>query len=250
MDKAWQKKLFSWYETPLGQSFLHHEKQLQRTIIDSSFAMTVLRCGEAPGCSVDVPLIEPDSIVQQIDLFSGEFVGLLDNSNAEVIFAEMMQIPIETATIDVVLVQHCLEFSKTPHDLLREFHRVLAPEGTLILTTFNPLSLWGLTKLVGQHFNKAPWLGCFYTFNRIQDWLLLLGFDEIQCHSFCYQPPIPHQGFFKATQFLNRMEQMSWVNLGAGMVITAKKRVVSGLPVTMKPVAANAMTEVCFTREK
>jgi hypothetical protein len=40
----------------------------------------------------------------------------------------------------------CLEFHDDPHQILREVERVLIPEGEVIITGFNPLSLWGLRR--------------------------------------------------------------------------------------------------------
>ena len=38
-------------------------------------------------------------------------------------------LPIESNSIDLVLLPHILEFSANPHQILREVHRVLVPEG-------------------------------------------------------------------------------------------------------------------------
>ena len=56
--------------------------------------------------------------------------------------AEMLAF--ETHSLDVLLMPHFLEISSA--DLvLQEAFRILKPEGRLILTGFNPKSLWGLS---------------------------------------------------------------------------------------------------------
>jgi ubiquinone/menaquinone biosynthesis C-methylase UbiE len=43
-----------------------------------------------------------------------------------------------------VVLPHTLEFSADPHHVLREVERVLVPEGRVVISGFNPASLWGL----------------------------------------------------------------------------------------------------------
>ena len=59
-------------------------------------------------------------------------------------------LPIETNSIDLVLLPHILEFSSNPHQILREVQRVLMPEGHVIVCGFNPRSLWGVRGLFGR----------------------------------------------------------------------------------------------------
>jgi SAM-dependent methyltransferase len=54
------------------------------------------------------------------------------------------ELPIDSASLDLVLLPHILEFSEQPHAILREVERVLMPEGSLLISGFNPHSLWGL----------------------------------------------------------------------------------------------------------
>ena len=54
------------------------------------------------------------------------------------------ELPFASQSIDLVALPHVLEFTDDPHEVLREVARVLMPEGRLIITGFNPLSLWGM----------------------------------------------------------------------------------------------------------
>ena len=45
--------------------------------------------------------------------------------------AEFRDLPIASNSIDLLLLQHALEFSEHPHQILREVQRVLMPEGDL-----------------------------------------------------------------------------------------------------------------------
>ncbi|MGT2427968.1 class I SAM-dependent methyltransferase [Cupriavidus basilensis] len=99
--------------------------------------------------------------------------------------------PFETQSIDLITLPHILEFSEDPHEVLREVSRVLMPEGRVVVTCFNPMSLWGarqgLKRLGADPFlpNDSQSIG----FVRIKDWLKLLGFDIIRGRFGCYCPP-------------------------------------------------------------
>ena len=54
------------------------------------------------------------------------------------------ELPFATHSIDLVVMPHILEFAEDPHQVLREVERVLVPEGHVVITGFNPASLWGL----------------------------------------------------------------------------------------------------------
>ena len=43
-----------------------------------------------------------------------------------------------------------------PHRILREAERVLMPEGSIIISGFNPLSLWGASRLFGRAATSRP----------------------------------------------------------------------------------------------
>jgi hypothetical protein len=54
-----------------------------------------------------------------------------------------------------------LELARDPHHALREVERVLVPEGRVVISGFNPASLWGLRQSAGRvrrsmGFGPAP----------------------------------------------------------------------------------------------
>ena len=52
------------------------------------------------------------------------------------------------------------------------------PEGNLIISGFNPFSLWGLHRVLGRK-QGHPWCGQFIALMRLKDWLALLGFEAL-----------------------------------------------------------------------
>ena len=86
------------------------------------------------------------------------------------------QLPFESRSLDLLVMPHVLDFTTVPHQVLREAERVLMPEGRLILTGFNPVSLWGVRRLI-QGRAAVPWSGHFLSLVRIKDWLTLLELE-------------------------------------------------------------------------
>src|SRR5690606_34805703 len=51
---------------------------------------------------------------------------------------------------DVVVLQHALDFSHSPHGLLREAAHSVRPGGHLLIVGINPWSCWGLSSVFAR----------------------------------------------------------------------------------------------------
>lgn len=94
------------------------------------------------------------------------------------VLAAPHQLPLVSDSVDVLVAPHLLEFHDQPHDILREAHRVLRPEGHIVLSGFSPFSLLGLARPLNRLRPAAQrpttrWLSA----TRVGDWLSLLGFE-------------------------------------------------------------------------
>ena len=119
-----------------------------------------------------------------------------------------------------------LEFAADPHQILREIDRVLRPEGRLIISGFNPASLWGarqyLSRLIGNPY--LPRDGQFISLIRIKDWLKLLNFSLDRGHFGCYKLPLQGQSSMGRMAFLESMGNRWWPIFGAVFLVSAIKR--------------------------
>ncbi|XLM21581.1 class I SAM-dependent methyltransferase [Chromobacterium piscinae] len=132
-------------------------------------------------------------------------------------------LPFETRSLDLLVMPHVLDFTTLPHQVLREADRVLMPEGRLILTGFNPLSLWGVRRLI-QGKESAPWNGNFFTQLRIKDWLALLDLELEDSAFMAYAPPFSRQDWLGRCGFMEDVGERWWP-LAAGVYgIEAVKR--------------------------
>ncbi len=86
-------------------------------------------------------------------------------------------LPIASDSLDIVVVPHLLDFVDNPHHVLREIERVVIPDGKVILTGVNPLSVYGLRRLGCRIMRKQCREKRLLGLSRMKDWLMLLGFD-------------------------------------------------------------------------
>ena len=142
--------------------------------------------------------------------------------------ARFESLPLESEALDLIVVQHVLEFVADPHGVLRELDRVLVPEGRVVLVSFNPWSYWGLRRLFNRG-RSAPWFGWSLGRRRLRDWLALLGYDiedELWIGHGCLAYALPPLASFMRqglAQFLPRS--------GAAYALLARKRVSMPAPI-------------------
>lgn len=140
------------------------------------------------------------------------------------LWLEAEELPFETGSIDLVLMPHILEFSAHPHQILREVERVLRPEGSVIISGFNPFSLWGLRRALGKK-KEYPWCGNFISLLRMRDWLALLGFEIVAGRFTCYLPPFTSSALLKNPQHIEPADDHWWSVICGVYFLQAKKRV-------------------------
>ena len=142
------------------------------------------------------------------------------------------ELPFDTACLDLVLIPHVLEFAEQPHQILREVERVLMPEGSLVISGFNPRSLWGMRRAMGGLRRRAlgtkecyPWNGHFISLPRIKDWLALLGFEVAGGRFAAYAPPFHKTKWLERYAFMEAAGDRWWAVSGGVYFLHAIKRV-------------------------
>jgi SAM-dependent methyltransferase len=151
-----------WQQLPNGK-ILHKQTQLRvNQHLPLCFGYHLLKLGKL-SCQLDT---SHSKIRHQINCAgSGKKIDLLAN---------IQQLPLQDSSIDLCILAHELDFSSDPHQLLREVERVLTLDGTLIISGYNPISIFGLRSILKSKDSKTARL---FLLNRILDWLHLLGFE-------------------------------------------------------------------------
>jgi len=139
--------------------------------------------------------------------------------------ADPLQLPFSSNSLDLVVMPHVLESHTEPHHVLREVERVLVPEGQVVISGFNTLSLWGLRQLFAGRSSGAPWDGKFIGLLRLKDWLKLLGFELNGGVFGCYAPPFASRKWLQRCAFMEKAGARWWPIMGGTYVVRAVKRV-------------------------
>ena len=142
---------------------------------------------------------------------------------AAAIVADPCALPIQTGVADLVVLPHTLEFSDSPHQVLREVSRILMPEGHVVVSAFNPWSLWGVRRLASTKSN--PWCGQFINLPRLKDWMALLGFEVAGGRMGCYVPPLATEKWRRRFELMEKMGDRWWPFAGGVYFLHAIKRV-------------------------
>lgn len=140
------------------------------------------------------------------------------------VWMEEVELPFETGSLDLVVLPHVLEFSEHAHHILREVERVLRPEGSVIISGFNPRSLWGIRRALGSK-TGYPWNGKFISLMRMKDWLSLLAFEVDSASFACFAPPFKQAAWLHRSSFLETEGDHWWSMFGGVYFLHAVKRV-------------------------
>jgi hypothetical protein len=88
-------------------------------------------------------LVRLGHLSSQIELASCPIkhqINITSNSQAYTsLVATPDDLPLSENSVDAFLLAHELDFSKDPHQILREVDRAIMPNGYLVITGFNPM---------------------------------------------------------------------------------------------------------------
>ena len=147
LDRA----LHEWLATPLGRSWQATKVWQLRKVLPRLFGTAALQIG----CTGGVNLLDSCVIPSRIHY------GLQSYDASNFVRGIPEALPIDSKSIDVVLMPHTLDFAQDPHQVLREVQRVLRPDGHAVIIGFNPISLWGAWRMLPYMKRRAPWNGLF-----------------------------------------------------------------------------------------
>lgn len=214
--RALIQKKCAWFRTPLGSNLGDIERDSLQKLVQDLYGPVVMQIG----CNDEAYNLNLPDTSEQILVDLDPTCGF----SGEVVTAEPEALPFATQSVNVVILPHALEYALDPHELLREASRILISEGHLILIGFNPMSLWGLWRLLLKWRNEMPWCGQFFSLKRVQDWLTLLGFEIVSGTTIYYRPPIQHRAVTERLVFMELMGQRWWPIFSGIYILVARKR--------------------------
>lgn len=199
-----------WLTTPPGQYVLAREQAYFDNAVADIFGYHALQLGME-----ELDLLRSSRIPLRVHVGHGANAGLR---------ADFRDLPIESNSVDLMVLPHTLEFSDHPHQIVREVARALRPEGQVVIAGFNPLSLWGLRRGFGRR-DEFPWQGRFIHLPRVKDWFALLGLEIVAGSMACYAPPCSEQKWLDRFAFMEKAGDRWWPIAGGVFFLQAIKRV-------------------------
>lgn len=222
------RALQDWYAGRPGSWLSEAERTVLQDILPDLFGYHVLQLGIADGEDWLAASRINHHIV--LDVGNSQGSGQAHRYSAD-LCSQADSLPLASESIDVAVLPHTLDFHPRPHEVLREIDRVLIPEGHVVILAFNPISLWGLTRVLLGWRGRMPWRGQYYTQTRMRDWLALLGFDCLQSESVFFRPPFRHEKTMQKLEFMERLGQRCCPFVSAVYAITARKRTSTLTPI-------------------
>ncbi|HRL94245.1 MAG TPA: methyltransferase domain-containing protein [Pseudomonas sp.] len=223
-DPDWldlQGQARQWLGGPLGELLLAQQRPLLEAELARFFGGYLVHYG--PG--VDVPVAAQ---IQRTVRVGAPFSGVE-------IACEEQAWPLGEHAADVVVLQHGLDFSLSPHGLLREAARSVRPGGHLLIVGINPWSTWGLRHLLARDALRQA--RCIAP-ARVSDWLHLLGFALEKRRFGCYRPPLAANRWQSRLAGLEPLGN-AWQMPGGGFYLLVARKLVVGLrPLRQAPRAS------------
>lgn len=169
--------LFALYQTPRGKLLKTMEAQYLKRSITVSCKQQQLQIGGLDW--------EPDfvdcSLYSNYVIVDGKGMGC---HKALKINAKAFSLPIQTESMDLVILPHLLEFDAQRFQTLREVNRVLKPGGELVMLNFNPLSVSVRLQSLWDRKFADSWHTHFISRTRTLDWLKLMNYEVLSSAEF------------------------------------------------------------------
>ena len=198
-----------WFKSPLGQYLLTLEYDYINPVVMDTFGFYAIQMG-----NFDIDFLDQSRIQNKFSL----------NSNHADLMTSNDALPFDEASVDLLIAPHILEQMVEPYELLKEIHRVLMPEGRLIITGFNPTSLWGLKRLLSFDIDY-PWNTKFISLSKIKEWLPIVGLEIAEGKMGCYVPPIQQVSWLRKIHAIEKLGDRWWPMLGGFYFLVIQKRV-------------------------
>lgn len=207
----------TWYKTPLGIKLLSSELTVLDSVLPQTFGYYSAQIGGPP---INDKILAKSHIRNHI-VINPDTDHLPENRAA--IRCKIDNLPFMPESIDAFMLFHVLEFVKNPQQLLQEIYDSLITGGHLIIFSFNPYSLWGITKLWRDTKEKLIWNRDWLPPQKLHHLLLKMGFSVGDYQTFYFLPPSDKDNSRKML-FLEGMGQIFWPYCGASYMYVAQKK--------------------------
>lgn len=179
------ERLQSSVESALGQYLLKCESERLSKLLSNYRGTNVLVLSALEGIEV-----QPASAFQLVYKVCPAAEPVSNDAGSS-LHSRFDALPFDSASFDVVVLQHVLEFSAEPQQVLKEAARVTIHGGHMFIMGFNPVSSHGLCSLLLARLRSASfWNRKNLLVYRVNDWLKFLDFNRLETLNFGYCLPL------------------------------------------------------------
>lgn len=186
--------LFFCYKIPRGELLRQLESDYIQRSITVSCKQTILQIG---GLGWESDFIDCSLYKDYVILDS----HCLGGQDAKKIQAEPSWLPLQSESVDMIILPHLLEFDVERLQTMREVERVLKPEGVLVVLNFNPWNYWVTYQYLKERRKSDSFHGRFIRRSRLLDWLKLLNFEVTLSTEFYFNSVVSTHGKYIAHQY-------------------------------------------------
>lgn len=166
--------LEQWSASARGQRLLALEASEMRRLLPDIFGRHVLQVGSWLGGA---------ALLDGAETLHRAVLGTTVGGNASAVI-DPEHLPLPARSVDALILPHTLEFSGSPHTVLREAARVLNDRGRLFVLGYSPWGWPAWRERLGLRPRGFPSGARFYSASRVGDWLQLLDFDLVDVRRF------------------------------------------------------------------
>lgn len=217
------RELRAWLEGPLGAMLLDEERAIMGSALECAFGLHCLQVGSWGEADAFLSLAR----TRRTALVASDRFG------GAALVAEPDELPLQSDSVDVLLLPHTLEFTAEPHEVLREAGRVLTGEGLLVVLGFEPLGSWSIRHAFTRG-GFPPGRSRAISAPRLSEWLKLVGFEVGAAERYLYAPPIASLRAGKARGLIERSGRRAWRRFSGAYLLQARKRVHSMTPIRLR----------------
>lgn len=200
------EKLQRWLlYTPVGRYVLRNERILFNDNVLKIFGYYSLQLGLK-----DINLLQGNKIPNHYVL-GGDIIANFDS------------MPLASASIDLIVCSHILDFSDNYQKVLQECYRVLIPNGKLLISGFNKTSLFTLFGKKQKILKEAK----IVSLKKLKEDLINLHFSIKAGSFFCYAPPIDNNSTLSKLSWLENIGNRWFPSLSCNYFLVVEKNVVS-----------------------
>lgn len=200
------EKLQRWLlYTPVGKYVLRNERILFNDNVLKIFGYYSLQLGLK-----DINLLQGNKIANHY---------VLGND----IITNFENMPLASASIDLIVCSHVLDFSDNYQKVLQECYRVLIPNGKFLISGFNKTSLFTLFGKKQNILKESK----IISLKKLKEDLTNLRFSIKSGSFFCYAPPVENNSTLRKLAWLEKVGNRWFPSLSANYFLVVEKNVIS-----------------------